>query len=183
MKKNDLITSQGEFFNFLDPMGENFSIVDIAHALSNLCRFGGHVKEFYSVAQHSVILSYNVDKKIQFEALMHDAAEAYIGDMVTPLKDIMEEYKNLEKKIEFILFSNFNINYPLPEEIKKSDKRMFATELRDLFSFDVSYIKEHMGIEPYNEKIIPLPPEQAKKLFLKRFSELFVSYTEPSLTK
>ena len=93
------LTTTGRQFWPASPDPEQIQIEDIAHALSNLCRFGGHTREFYSVAQHSVLVSQNVPDDLRLVGLMHDATEAYCGDMIRPLKNVLPEFKELENGI------------------------------------------------------------------------------------
>ncbi|PJE81086.1 phosphohydrolase [Candidatus Pacearchaeota archaeon CG10_big_fil_rev_8_21_14_0_10_32_42] len=170
-RKGDWIqVFSGKKFWPFDPKNEEIDINDIAHALALQCRFNGHCEEFYSIAQHSVLVSKIVPKDQALSALLHDAAEAYIGDMVRPLKKFMEEFKSVEKKVEKEIFKKFEVA-GLNEEIKKADNIALATEMRDLMkrspeNWDIS----SFGTLP--EKIIPLNPKEAKEEFLKRFYEL-----------
>jgi len=93
------LTASGKRFWPLDPRPEDICIEDIAHALSHICRFGGHVREPYSVAQHSVIVSMIVKPENALYGLLHDAAEAYAGDMVRPLKRGMPAYRSIESAV------------------------------------------------------------------------------------
>lgn len=81
-----ILTFSGERFYPFSPAPEEVKTKDIAHALANICRFNGHTRGFYSVAAHSVHVSRLVPPEFALEALLHDAAEAYVGDMVRPLK-------------------------------------------------------------------------------------------------
>ena len=93
--ENSIRTFTGKVFDLkiLDP--ESICIEDIAHALAKTTRFGGHLKEFYSVAQHSVLMAQLVPSELKVEALLHDASEAYLGDMPSPFKKMMPEYKKI----------------------------------------------------------------------------------------
>ena len=164
-------TSEGEFFDFLKPSEYTPTIFEVGYALSNLCRFTGHVDEFYSVAQHSVLVSRIVPPHLAYEGLMHDCAEAFIGDMSAPLKRLMPQYKELEKAIEMAIFPRLGLSYPSPAEIKSADLVALATEKRDLFSTQRQW-NELSGIEPLAEKIVPLSPKSAYRLFMERHSEL-----------
>lgn len=164
----------GRYINFvaLDP--SVFCIHDIAHALSHTCRFGGLTRSFYSVVQHSVLVSYLVPECDQFAALMHDAAEAYVGDVPTPLKQLLPEFKIIEKRIETSLFEKFGLYDGMPVSVKKADLIMLVTEQRDLMN--AKNDDEEWGViadiphAPF--RIKPQSPEQARKSFLDRFNQL-----------
>jgi 5'-deoxynucleotidase YfbR-like HD superfamily hydrolase len=166
----------GRYINFVDPDQSAFCIHDIAHALSHTCRFGGHTRDFYSVAQHSVLVSYLVPENDQFAALMHDAAEAYVGDVPSPLKQLLPEYKVIEKRIEACLFERFGLYDGMPVSVKKADLIMLATEQRDLMthnSHDLVQWECIRDIEPARFKIRAQRPEDARKSFLERFERLY----------
>ena len=167
-------TNKGEFFDFLKPSEYTPTIFEVGYALSNLCRFTGHVEEFYSVAQHSVLVSLIVPQHLAYEGLMHDCAEAFIGDMSAPLKRLLPQYKDIERAVEMAIFPRLGLTYPSPTEVKRADLVALATEQRDLFVRQRQW-SELSGIEPIEpiaEKIQPLPPKEAYKLFLNRYSEL-----------
>ena len=167
----------GHYINFVEPDAELFCIKDIAHALSHTCRFGGHTRDFYSVAQHSVLTSYLVPEEDRFAALMHDAAEAYVGDVPTPLKQLLPEYKIIEKRIEASLFERFGLYDGIPTSVKKADLIMLATEQRDLMQAkndDAEWnVIADIPLAPF--RIKPQSPEQARKSFLDRFDELSIA--------
>lgn len=167
-----VFTFSGKYVNFLEPT--NICIQDIAHALSNICRFTGHTKDFYSVAQHSVLVSFLCKPENAKYGLLHDAAEAYIGDISSPLKACLPDYKLIERN----LLRNILLHYrlqpfdDLPEDVKYADLQMLATEKRDLLKTTENWpILE--GIAPIADKIQPLAPIQAKALFELRYRELF----------
>lgn len=95
-----ILTYTGLHFPLLKPEYFHFNILDIAHALSQLCRFTGHTSSFYSVAQHSVMVASLVPADQALAALMHDAAEAYLGDVSSPLKALLPDYKLIETNVE-----------------------------------------------------------------------------------
>lgn len=156
-------------YYFLNPTPEMISIDDIAHTLSLLCRYGGHCREFYSVAEHSVRCSYKAPKGFEFEALMHDAGEAYLIDMPRPIKQKLPDYQNLERVTEKVITTKFNLPWPMSPEVKVVDNRMLFTEKRDILSVSVDWGWE---CEPYENKIIPWTPRAAKEAFMERFNEL-----------
>lgn len=157
----------------MDPKEQSIKILDIAHALSNLCRFIGQCDRFYSVAQHSIHTSLMVqtdDPKIELMALLHDASEAYIGDVSSPLKQLLPEYQEIEKNIQSAIMSKFGLPSELPEQIKEVDLRMLATEKRDLFQNDHHVTLDHLN--PYEFKIIPMSSEKSAGIFIKYFDHL-----------
>lgn len=169
----DILTYSGSKFDFIEPHKNEFRIEDIAHALSHVCRFAGHTREFYSVAQHSVLASrIYASPQVQMATLMHDAAEAYIGDITSPLKQLLPEYKVIEKRIEIALFNHFGIPYPLPDWVRKADLIMLATEKRDLMPPADDEWKLIAGIQPMAEVINPWHPEKAAREFLMRYEAL-----------
>ncbi len=168
-------TYTGKQFWPLDPRPEDINLADIAHSLSNLCRFNGQCNSFYSVAQHSVLVSRIVDSSQAFPGLFHDASEAYTGDIITPLKKYLPpEYREIESEIEKVIFERFGIkpedvNY---REIKNADKIALVTEMRDVMGKPPVKWNEDGLFEPHPERIIPLSPIDAKQLFLDRYEEL-----------
>lgn len=168
-------TYMGNKIWFNDLESSVISILDIAHSLSNICRFTGHTREFYSVAQHSVLVSKAQDTLIEKRAgLLHDATEAYLNDLPSPLKHTVDlgEYSNLENKIHDIINKKYNVNEGMTPNIKKADLRALFTEKRDVLNVNSDWGWGY-EINPFPEIIIPLPPKEAKELFLNRFIELF----------
>lgn len=167
-----ILTKSGNYFNFLEPVKNKYDITDIAHGLSHVCRFGGQCRKFYSVAQHSVYVSYLVPKEFQFDALMHDAAEAFLGDIPKPLKILLPDYQVIEKRVEADLFSRFGVSFPLAQCIKDADAIMLATEQRDLMPANDDDWAEKAGIKPWSYKFRPLSSLHAYNLFMQRYEEL-----------
>lgn len=166
-------TLSGKQFDYLSATIDDIDIEDIAVALSNICRFSGHLPEFYSVAQHSVLCSQLVSPEFAFEALMHDAAEAYCQDIPAPLRALLPDYCEIEKRTDQLI--RFKFGLPLEEAsvVKYADLTMLATERRDLGLDDGSFWPVLEGI-PATEmfKVIPLAPGHAYGMFMERFNEL-----------
>lgn len=143
-------------------------ITDIAHALSNICRFGGHCPDFYSVAQHSVLVSHLVPKEHALAALLHDATEAYLSDVVRPAKRMLPQYKSLEDEIHEMIQMRFMVSMD-HKSIKEADNKALYAEAMCFFG-DVTDWK----LEGYEcaAVIVPLSNEEAKSQFLHRFIEL-----------
>lgn len=109
-KEGVIETSSGLLVDLLDPKPEQIEIEDIAHALAHICRFGGHVNSFYSVAQHSLMCALHAPRRLQLHALLHDASEAYLGDIPTPLKRILgAAYTDLEQRFMDVIHEKFNV--------------------------------------------------------------------------
>lgn len=163
-------TYSGNAFYPTDPKPEDVRIEDIAHALSLICRYTGHVKEFYSVAQHSVIASMYCKDKMW--ALMHDAAEAYLADIARPIKHEMKKFVECENKLMDVIAVKFGLSLPMPEEVHVIDRILLATEKRDLMSPSKLIWSAIDGVEPLDKSIIPWTPERAEAEFMERFNEL-----------
>lgn len=163
---------------------EQFCVEDVAHALSMLCRFNGHVREFYSVAQHSVIVAsvvvarclkdkteLDITRMLALAALFHDATEAYIGDVVRPLKrmTVMEPYRQLEIALETVMAQAFDIEeWALMHPwIKAADNSVLATEVRDLLSTPDQ--KHELRVEPHPWVIVPSSQRYAEAKFLEAY--------------
>ena len=168
-----ITTGSGQHFYFCNSGPDIVYIEDIALALSNLCRFTGHLDEFYSVAQHSVLARYLVPSEFALEALLHDASEAYCNDIAAPLKALLPDYRGIEKWVEGLISQKFGTPETISPEVKQADLIMLATERRDLFIDDDTEWAILRGIQPTNEFTInPLLPRQARKLFMERWHEL-----------
>lgn len=162
----------GRYFNLLDPWHSELGIDDIAHGLSHLCRFTGHTKRFYSVAQHSVMVSLIVPPTLALAGLLHDAHEAVIGDMSTPLKNLLHGYREIEREIERSVRSRFGLPGAMHSEVKRADLVMLATERRDLMPDCETLWAIIEGVKPLKEILNPLPPEEARELFMMRYAEI-----------
>lgn len=172
VKGPTIMIVSGSYFDFDDPESSAFTIEDIAHALAHICRFTGHSRRFYSVAQHSVLVSHVVPSQHAFAGLMHDAAEAFIGDVAKPLKVLIPDYKAIESRVEAAVFARFGLPATLPACVKVADRVLLRTEQRDLMGADGHQWFFSAGVEPMAERIEPLAPVEAKQLFLARYAEL-----------
>ena len=97
--------ASGKIFDFLNPHGSDFDIYDVAH----VCRYVGQCRDFYSVAEHSLLVS-DVVTEYRYEALLDDAAEAFIGDITRPLKQLLSEYKRIEAEVEGAVADRFSLD-------------------------------------------------------------------------
>lgn len=165
-----LRTASGAYVDPLALQPQDVSIVDVARSLSHLCRFGGHVPVFYSVAQHSVIVSHNVPPQHALWGLLHDGGEAYLLDMPKPIKvrDAMAQYREAETAAQRAVIHAFGLVMPQPAEVTLADQRALATEDRDVRRLG----RREVTYEPFVEQIVPAGPDEAMALFLERFNEL-----------
>lgn len=171
---NWMQTFTGRMFWPLDPRPEEIFIEDIAHALSHYCRFGGHCKTFYSVAEHSLFVANLVPAKDRLHALLHDAAEAYLGDMINPLKRTMPEYERAEHAVWLAVCQRFNISPCLPTSVRIADRIAVMTERRDICSTPpASWGAGFEDVPPAVAEIRPaMFPEKVKGQFLERFHRI-----------
>ena len=111
---------------------EDVAVEDIAHALSQIIRFTGHAKAPYTVAQHSLLVAELVPASDRLWALVHDASEAYLGDVSSPLKTLLPDYRELEEKFQKVIAGRFGLPWPMPPTIKRADRVALMAEKRDL---------------------------------------------------
>lgn len=165
---NFMTTISGKRIVYDDLQPHMIDITDIAHALSNICRFGGHINRFYSVAQHSVHVSENVPKEMVLAALLHDASEAYLSDIVRPAKRMLPQYKELELKLQLVIEERFGCEFD-HEEIHVADNKMLYAEAKHFYG-DIS----DWGLDTFacDAIIVPFSPEEARLMFMHRFNEL-----------
>lgn len=175
-KYNWIQTYTGLQFSLTDPQPDDVNIKDIARALSNICRFTGHVRQFYSVAQHSVLASEHVPLEDQLAALLHDAHEAYIGDMSRPLKKVGDHavFKSCEQRIEAAIKEQFGIKNMKPQSVADVDLKLLVTEARDLFigGLHSEWTINAKTNPPFDFEIIPWHPDEAMQRFLFRYHQI-----------
>lgn len=178
---NWIQTYTGGRFYLNDPRAEDVKIIDIAHALSNICRFTGHTNSFYSVAEHSVRVSHMVESRHAFWGLLHDAAEAYIGDVARPLKHApgMSGYCHIETHVEIAVLEAFKIELtPMMEhDVKEADLHMLCIEARELLGIsDFKAAGWAYWVDPNpGAKVECWTPAQAKQAFLARYAALLIN--------
>lgn len=164
-----MLTYTGKFFNILDPDPAEIDPKDLAHQLSMICRYNGAVSHFYSVAQHSVIVAQRFEEgsEIRKWALLHDTPEAYIGDLIAPLKYCghFEYYFEAEQRLMNAICERFDLDKTMPEEVDFVDKKLRGAEMRDLKGYD-------SGEETYAFEIRPWIPSYAKAMFTREMRKL-----------
>lgn len=175
MRVGDWIhTYTGVQFWPLDPREDEIKIEDIAHALSLICRYGGHCKTFYSVAQHSVLVSKICHWRYALAGLLHDATEAYCGDVVRPLKPYLTNYQSIEARLSYVIGNKFGIHFGnYYKQIKKADDTLLCTEVRDIIPSQTVNWKLTTIRKALPGKIVPLSAIKAEALFLERFHYLY----------
>lgn len=155
-------TFSGMYINVFDPNPEDIIIEDIAHALSNQCRFGGHVKRFYSVAQHCVFCSDLASPRLRLQALLHDASEAYLVDIPSPIKSELCNYKEIEHNLMLVISKKFGFDFPMDDEVKEIDRYALEFEWNNLVISD-------------NSEIVSLSSWESKINFLATFDQIMNS--------
>ena len=176
-----MYTFSGVRFYLIDPRPEEVNMTDIAHSLSQQCRFTGHTKRFYSVAEHCCrMVDFAADWATHLRdwILMHDAAEAYIGDMNRPLKrgcgEVGVRYQEVEERILEAIHRRFSLNWPIHEEVERLDARMLVTEAQQVYDHHPPWIKEGIWshIDPIPTELGFWDPRKAEEQFLNRADEL-----------
>ncbi|NVZ62031.1 phosphohydrolase [Pseudomonas gingeri] len=168
---SQILTVTGKRFDLYQPDVALVDPRDISHALAHLCRFNGHTREFYSVAQHSCIVAELVPEQHKLAALLHDATEAYIGDMVRPLKQWMHAYQDVEDWIWNCICARFDLDCELPADVHQADLIALSTERRDLMPPDPAIWDCLVGIEPMAETIRPWSATEARLTFHQRLMD------------
>lgn len=176
MRGDWIQTYTGRQFWPLDPKPEDIDINDIAHALANLCRFTGHCREFYSVAQHAVHVSQLVEPADQLWALLHDGAEAYLNDLARPVKRCasLRAYREAEDYLQSLIYAKFGLLGSEPASVKRADAQMLNIEARQLMG-DVSTwerTRDHVGCLTMIAVSPCWTPLEGKARFLNRYHAL-----------
>jgi hypothetical protein len=176
--KSWIHTFTGRRYNLVDPNPEVLTIQDVAHALSLICRYTGHVRTHYSVAQHSVLAAFSVPSELRVMALLHDGHECVTGDVASPIKRRLGEvWRAFEHAHEIPFRARFGLPAEFPLAVKEVDVRLLATEERDLlvpgegtdeWRRDVQDYARDLGVScvPYDVRIEPWSAPQAEEMFL-----------------
>ncbi len=163
-------TYTGRKFYSVDPRAEDIDVRDIAHSLSNLCRFNGHCLRYYSVAEHSVRVARALPSELSLWGLLHDAGEAYLTDLPRPVKQFLPQFSELEDRVLCRVAERFGLSWPMPAAVKHADNVLLATEARDLMAPPPE--AWNLGVEPLAEPIEPMMPHEAERWFLEEFARL-----------
>lgn len=159
----------------LEPASKDIRLEDIAHALALTCRFGGHCREFYSVAQHSVLVSRYCAPEDAAWGLMHDAAEAYLVDLPNPIKRGLREagvhaFDQIEAQLLEAICIRFVLPMEMPASVKAADLLLLATEARDLMGQGADQWTTF--VTPLPERVVPVGWREAEQLFITRCREV-----------
>ena len=170
-------TFSGTKFYSLKPRAQDVLLIDIAHALGNKCRYAGHCKDFYSVAQHSVLVSRIVPLEFKLWGLLHDAGEAYFADIPNPIKREYLLFSEIEGPIMDAVIEQFGLTRPgtgeeMPKAVKHADKVLLATESRDMLNVLWDNWESDYGHLALPEKIIAVGPREAKAMFLEEYDSI-----------
>lgn len=181
-------TFTGRDFWPCDPRPEEVDERDLAHALSMICRFTGHVREFYSVAEHSVRVSWAMERELRVRddprallwGLVHDGSEAYLCDVARPVKRLPEfaGYRAIEARVQAAVVQHFGLPVVPPPEVKTADEILLATEYRDLMRKpDEEWMRADWSttighVTPVERAIRPWSPREAEVRWLDRLGEL-----------
>lgn len=170
MNSTSISLLHGGYFDYECPERSVYDITDIARGLSHTARFSGQTDRAYTVAQHSVLVSKMVPHEHALAGLLHDAVEAFMADIPSPLKRMLPGYKELELRAEADLCKRFGVKFPLHPSIKEADIRVFLAERRDM----QPEVKEkcYPGYEPCENHIYPWDSRMAYAFFMRRFEEL-----------
>ena len=176
-------TYTGKKFYPLNPRPEDVDIIDIAHSLSMQCRFNGHTRFFYSVAEHSAMVSKELaatgyNKLIQLYGLLHDAAEAYVCDLPRPIKRQIKEYEPIEVRVQGVIWEGFNL--PAPAETDRKilqymDDRILGYEGVRLMRNTEGWTAKLPYYRPKSVIAIGTPQYTIEKEFLALFNQLKIS--------
>lgn len=160
--QSSILLISGKYLDILDPQPESIEIEDIARGLSRQARFGGHSNVMYTVAQHSIECSLLVSNKYKIQALLHDASEAYIGDIPTPFKNHLPDYLNIEFNLMKVIGKKYGFEWPVSDDVDLIDKYLFQLEWNQFTNGD-----KIITIPTNNFNVMTI--EESEKEFLKYF--------------
>jgi len=168
------LLGNGRLFDLMSPSIGDMDLPTMAHALSNICRYAGHTKRFYSVAEHCCRVASMVGQKHKLCALMHDATETFVSDIPSPIKDLFPEIRLLETSLWFAIGKRYPLPTSLPVAVHRADKEISLEESAYLLPRMLS--PSELGIKwvhkvPMTARETTLgdfgwPPEEAKKRWL-----------------
>jgi len=174
-----ILLGSGNYFDYDNTENSEVTLSDLAYALAFTARFSGQCvsrrtgkRVYYSVAQHCEIMSRLVPQRLMYAALMHECGESVCGDLNTPLKSKLPDYRRIEKQCERAIMSTFKVGEYDHLTLKEFDVRLWVTERRDLMNWDGQRWGEDDIAEPFDFEIVPLGPYEAANVFIARFFEI-----------
>lgn len=167
-----ILLRSGRYYDLLSPETSEITIEDIAHALAHIGRFTGHTSRFYSVAEHSLWVSRLVRPQHRLAALLHDAAEAVLGDVSQPLKRLLPDYRAIEQRVEAAILGQFGVTLPLHPVIKAADTLMLAAEAAQLMPPHDDEWEVLRGVPLLPINFFVRPPEEVAQAFVQRYREV-----------
>lgn len=183
--KSAIMTCSGRWIDPFNPDPNQVHIGDLAHHLANQCRFTGATKFFYSVAQHSCLVSDQLPPELKLHGLMHDASEAYLSDIASPVKkhDDCQFYRQIESGIQEVIYEKYGLPPCTLYGVTYVDQRMLATEAEQLMppNWQVDYSDPSVEYKPFPIKIKTWTHARAKKEFMERFLALYLGEYGPLL--
>lgn len=170
-------TLKGNVFLHQDLSSNEYDIFEIANSLSKTCRANGHFNKFFSVASHSIILAeYFIKRNYDYQtirtALLHDATEAYIGDITSPIKDLIPEIREYEEKIYEVIAIKFNLYRTIPTYIKLQDKKSYFLEISNLNDYNF-YVPQDEILDAQDSfsKVIDWGIDKTRDYFLELYDK------------
>lgn len=177
MRGDWMQTYTGRRFYPGDPKPDDIVPEDIAHALSLLCRYAGHIDRFFSVGQHCLLMSHAVSPKNALAALLHDATEAYVVDVPRPLKLMLPDYQRIEQRVWEAICERFDLDLELPREVEDADRRILIDETKALMPN-----REHWPVDddsdPLGVKIVDWTPLAIEGMYLNRLNFLLETQSQ-----
>nr|AKH48391.1 hypothetical protein [uncultured marine virus] len=176
--RHHVVTFTGESFDPFDPDPEKIHIIDIAHQLAGTVRWHGATnwtkdRPAITVAEHSVRVAAECPHGCVLEGLLHDAAEAYLGDMPRPYRWRFPLFIAAEERLRRVIATRFDAALLIPQAVQRADDRMCVTEFRDLVdAHSADWIEGLPDAEPFPELITPVTPFEAEVAFLAKFDSL-----------
>ena len=179
-----ILTHHGHTVDLLDPRPETIDFRDVAHALAHICRFGGHPNWHYSVAEHCFYVAMTLEvwgepPEVQRIGLLHDATEAYLGDVVGPLKAHLPEYRAIEDRFwRRAIAPAFGLPEEIPAVVHRADRAMFLCEQPQ--------VNKHVRIVDPDAATVSLvfaAPDLAQRMFYDIYSNLQQQTGRPALAE
>lgn len=171
-----ILTNKRKEFDFLEPTEDMIDIGEIALALSQLCRYTGHPEPFYSVGLHSLIVSDIVPAEYALEGLLHDAAEAYLGDVSKPLKRLLPDYREIEARVNVLITKKFKLRSAGRSFVDNADKLIYMQESDFFFGRHEHFDVDRRGLDCERQAYMfdkGVDMQEIEKSFLVRFKYLW----------